>query len=296
MRREARRAASLLAAAILIAASSGATAAADDDAPAPAQTQAQAQAHNALAFSGQISGNVYTRDKKMLSGTTVAVVGSSGDSLHGSSTDPKGHYAVGDLEKDDYSVIVVPPSGAVLRKDGVRVRPLFRNLVDFVVDPGGPPAAMPPQIPEAVAEKGGTFALAVHLTTTEGRTVPEARVTVARVQGDAGSLTARTDAGGDAGFTGLRTAYYRITVRALGHVTWSLGPVLLQGSGAKSLDVRLMPFPLGHKEKIENLVVPIDPASPAAFDAEKPPEGAPSGQPGDGTTSPSPQGGPPSPR
>ena len=292
MRREARRAASLLAAAIFLAGTPGVSAAADDNAPAPGQ----APARNALAFSGQISGNVYTRDKKMLSGATVAVVGSSGDALHGSSTDPKGHYAVGDLEKDDYSVIVVPPSGAVLRKDGVSVRPLFRNLVDFVVDAGGPPAAMPPQIPDAVAEKGGTFALSVHLTSTEGRSVPEARVTVARVQGEGGSLTARTDAGGDAGFSGLRTAYYRITVRALGHVTWSLGPVLLQGSGAKSLDVRLMPFPLGHKEKIENLVVPIDPATPAAFDAEKPPEGAPSGQPGGGTTAPSPQGGPPSPR
>lgn len=228
----------------------------------------------ALSFSGQISGTVYSQSRDTLSGTAVAVVGSSGDTIRGSSTDERGHYVVKGLEKDEYSVLVMDPSGALIRKDRVNVRPLFRNLVDFILAPPGAPLPPQPSLPGGSADPGTGFTLEVMLSESDGSPVPEAWVTVAHVEEGAPARRARTDARGTVTLDSLAPGYYRLAARALGHVTWSLGPVLLQGDSPKKLQVSLLPFPLGHEERVEDLIVPVEPATPGKFLEESPPSPA----------------------
>jgi hypothetical protein len=228
---------------------------------------------SALPFSGQISGTVFTRTRGIVGSASVVVVGSSGERLYGTSTDEHGRYAVKGLEKDDYAILVMDPSGTLLRKGNVKVRPLFRNLVDFVTEPPGAPEPLLPRLPEPPAgQRPQDLSVTTTLVTKEGLPISEAWVNVVPLQGEAPSQRARSDPRGNVRLAGLSTGYYRITARALGHVTWSLGPLLLEGGGEKSLKLILLPFPLGHREKIENLLVPVEPATPDAFAAETRPE------------------------
>jgi hypothetical protein len=228
-----------------------------------------------LAFSGRISGTVYTMDNQPVQGASVVVIDEEGGSVHGSSTNQRGRYALTSLERATYSVLVMDPGGNVLRKDRVRVRPLFRNLVDFVTEPeGSPPAhihALPP--PQGGGELP-TLDLKGTLVTTDGEPIPEAWVTISAMNEEEYTLRARTDAEGSFRLLRVPPAQYRISARALGHITWSLGPVLLRSGKDISLRLSLLPFPLGHPENLEDMAIPVDPVPPEEFEKEAAPPGA----------------------
>lgn len=236
--------------------------------------QQESQAGDAVAFEGQISGTVYTSDKGYVSGTSVAVVGGKDPTIRGTNTDTRGRYAIKGLPRDQYAVLVMDPSGHLLRKDRVNVRPLFRNLVDFITGPPGAPEPVLPSLPGGETVELPSFTLEVELVSREGQPLAEAWVTAAPLSDEYSSRRARSDSGGELIFPDLPAGYYRLSARALGQVTWSLGPLLLQGPEDRRLQLSLVPFPLGHEERIENLIVPIQPARPEAFDAETAPAAA----------------------
>jgi hypothetical protein len=242
-------------------------------APSRAQEQAEfGQEESDLAFSGQVSGTVLTVEREPVRGVSVALVAEGGVRVHGTNTDEKGRYAVKGLERSTYSVMVMDPRGSLMRKDQVSVRPLFRNLVDFVAEPWGPPPT------RAWIRHVGDGEVEVHpaslkgsLITEKGEPVPEAWVTLSRMGVEEPSLRARTDAEGNFRLLEVSAGHYRISARALGHVTWSLGPIPLQEAKEISLKLTLLPFPLGHPENLEDLVVPVDPVPPEEFEKEDTP-------------------------
>ncbi len=222
-----------------------------------------------LAFSGQISGTVYTAQNQPVQGASVVVIDEEGDSVHGSSTNPRGRYILTNLQRATYSVLVMDPGGNVLRKDRVRVRPLFRNLVDFVTEPeGSPPAHVHPLPPPPGGEEPPTLDLKGTLVTTDDEPIPEAWVTVSAMSEEEYTLRARTDAEGRFRLLRVPPGHYRISARALGHITWSLGPILLRGGKEVALRLSLLPFPLGHPENLEDMAIPVEPVPPEKFEKE----------------------------
>jgi hypothetical protein len=91
---------------------------------------------------GQVNGTVLGPDRKGVPGLPVAVVPQDGRALYGTSTDPDGRYAVKGMPPGTYSVLVALPAG-VVRKDGIRIRPLFRSIVDFTVGSDTPAGTLP---------------------------------------------------------------------------------------------------------------------------------------------------------
>jgi hypothetical protein len=223
----------------------------------------------APAGTGQISGSVLSPSRQPVRGASVAVLPESGSTLHGTSTGDDGRYALRNLEPGVYSVLVLDPGGALLRKDRVHARPLFRNLVDFVAPAAAPGGAhLPSLAPAPGGEAPPAFDLHGLVLSAEGAPVPEAWAAVAPVGTEAPTLRARTDAEGKFRLLRIPCGYYRITVRSLGRVTWSLGPLLFGEPGERSLKLTLLPFMLGQPENPEDLLVPLDPATPEAFEKE----------------------------
>src|SRR5262245_6703281 len=86
----------------------------------------------ALEGVGQVNGTVLAKDRKAAPGLTVAAFGTSGN-VYGTCTDEYGRYAFRGLQADTYTIVVSVPAEGVVRKEGIRVRPLFRSIVDFTV-------------------------------------------------------------------------------------------------------------------------------------------------------------------
>lgn len=91
---------------------------------------------------GQVNGTVFGADRKGAPGLPIAVVPSDGRFLYGTSTDADGRYALKGMPPGTYTVMVGLPSG-VVRKDGIRIRPLFRSIVDFTLGGDAPGATLP---------------------------------------------------------------------------------------------------------------------------------------------------------
>ena len=234
-------------------------------APAPAPVAATPPATQAPATAGQISGTVQTPSRRPVGGASVAVMPNGGGGIFGGSTSIDGRFALRGLPTASYAVLVMDPGGSVLRKERVNVRPLFRNLVDFITEPAGSPRPHLPSLPPPT-DGAATFSLAGSLTAPDGQPISEAWVHVIPMGMEAPILRARTDAGGRFRLLQLAAGAYRITVRALGHVTWSLGPLFLDGGAEIDLRLAMLPFILGHPENPEDLLVPVEAMSPEEFE------------------------------
>lgn len=235
-----------------------------------------------LAFSGQISGTILTQGRQPVQGASVAVIDESGSAIYGSSTDERGRYAIKGLSSSTYAVLVMDPGGNVLRKENVNVRPLFRNLVDFVTEPTGSPSAHHHAAFDPSASAAAEVELTGSLVDEAGQPVPEAWVVLTPEDESVNALRARTDVEGKFRLLHVASAHYKLGARALGHVPWAMGPLQLSGEEI-SLKLALLPFPLGHPEVLEDLVVPVEPVPPSrykpeqALDQEQPPPGGASG-------------------
>jgi len=241
----------------------GATGAAADD-----EKAASPKATQAPATGGQVSGTVMSQARQPLRGVSVALIPAGGGALYGTSTGEGGRYALRDLGSGTYSVLVMDPGGSILRKERVNVRPLFRNLVDFLTEPAGSPRPHIPNLPPPEGGASATLDLTGSLITVDGAPIPEAWLIVAPTGAEAPSLRARTDAEGRFRLLRVPAGSYRITARALGHVTWSLGPLPLEAGKDVGLRLTLLPFPLGHPENPEDLLVPVEPVPPETFEKE----------------------------
>lgn len=226
----------------------------------------ESDAGKALASAGQISGTVLSADRKPVTGTSVAVVNEATAEIHGTNTNQRGRYSIKGLIHGTYSVIVMDPGGGLLRKEQVNVRPLFRNLVDFITEPEGAPPALPRTSKTFQAPSGiEPISLTGLIRELGGNPIPEAWVTLTPESGTQPSLRARTDVAGKFKLIQVSPGLFRIRVRALGHITWSLGPVRIEAQDPGTLVLGMVNFPLGHPETLENLLVPVEPATPEEF-------------------------------
>lgn len=218
---------------------------------------------------GQVSGTVLNPARQPVKGATVALILQGGMELYGTSTAEDGRYSVKSLRTGIYSVLVMDPGGTILRKERVNARPLFRNIVDFQTAPAGTAAPHVPSL-DVPTQAGAavTFDLTGLLKTSEGETIPEAWIVVAPLGAEASSLRARTDAEGRFRLLRIQAGYYRITVKSLGHITWSLGPILFAEPGEVNLELTLTAFHLGQPQNVDDLLVPVEPVTPESFDRE----------------------------
>jgi hypothetical protein len=210
---------------------------------------------------GQVNGAVFDKDHKGLPGLTVAAIASGASHLHGTSTDEGGRYAFKGLESGTYSIILAQSGGGVARKDAIRVRPLFRSIVDFSLTARLQPGELPAPEPSASAQVGGAESLTISwiLQGRDREPVPDATVTITPVQGAGGLQRCRTDGDGTCALNGVAPGVYRMSAKAPGYMTWSLAPVPLRGSGALRVSLLLVPFPMGFEGSVEDLLIPADP-------------------------------------
>jgi hypothetical protein len=220
---------------------------------------------------GQVSGTILTPAHQVVKGASVALIPEAGGVLYGASTGEDGRYALRNLANGSYAILVMDPGGNILRKDRVNVRPLFRNLVDFITEPAGaPPPHLPALQPPAEGATPATIDVTGSVITADDQPISEAWLTLRPMGGEAPLLRARTDAEGHFRLLHVQGGYFQITARGLGHVTWTLGPILLEPGHNLSVRLTLLPFLLGHPMNPEDFLVPVSPIPPEAFEKESP--------------------------
>ncbi len=292
---------------------------------------------------GQVNGTVFDTARKGVPGLSVAVIPEDGRALYGTSTDADGRYGVRGMPPGLYSVIVAVPGGAV-RKDAIRIRPLFRSIVDFNLSPqptavnlpglnagpaatpgrpaappgvsppspagipgpwgdlgqdsGGAGSGTPPPVPAPPADgaagappaPGGADASAGPATgavdppegsappapavdghAEEGMAItwilkgpeqisaPDAWVAAIPAGGEGHLRRDRTRPDGGTRLEGVAPGNYSLLVKAAGFMTWRMGPLPLNGDGELSVTMSLIPYPMGFKGTIEDVLIPFDP-------------------------------------
>ncbi len=223
---------------------------------------AAASLATAHAQVGQVNGTVIGRSARPVTGAAVALIPAETPAIYGTSTAEDGRYAFSGLPTDVYSVVVIPPRGGRARKDGIRVRALFRSIVDFdfAQPAGAAPLPSPPAAGDGAAGEASVLTCAIHNATRQP--VPDALVQVFPVGREGGARRVRTDAEGGCRIEGIAPGTYRILVVAPGFVTWILEPVPLDGAGDRTLHVTLQPFPMGFDGTLIDLLVPMEPIPP----------------------------------
>ena len=219
---------------------------------------------------GQVNGTVFDQSQKGIVGLPVALIPQAGAVIHGTSTENGGRYAFKGLEAGTYSVILSLPAGGALRKDGIRIRPLFRSIVDFTLAAETPQSSLPSVEAQAGGEgSAAALSLSCMLLGSDRAAVPDALVTLTPVEGQGRFRRCRTGSAGECAIADLPAGRYRISAKAPGFLTWSLGPLALKGSGPLTLSLTLVPFPMGFEGAIEDLLIPADPIPPPPPAANK---------------------------
>lgn len=216
---------------------------------------------------GQVNGTVFDQSRKGVVGLPVAVIPQSGGVINATSTENGGRYAFKGLAAGTYTVAVSVPARGVLRKDAIRIRPLFRSIVDFTLTPD-PSSGTLPQVtagPGGGVDGAGTsdaLTVTAALVGQDRLPVPDALLTMTPVDGAGRFGRCRTGPDGVCAPADLVEGTYRISVEAPGFITWSIGPLSIKGAGPVRLLVTLVPFPMGFEGTLEDLVIPVDPAAP----------------------------------
>jgi len=221
----------------------------------------------------QVNGTVLGKDRKGLPGLTVAAIMETGGVIYGTSTYEDGHYALKGLKAGSYSVVVVLPGNLVSRKDAIRLRPLFRSIVDFNLTSDAPgsslpaitPVAAPP--PDAEQAAGGRAEASISVTCalsgTDRAPTPDATLVLTPVEGAGRRRQGRTDSAGMCVVSDVPPGDYHMSVRAPGFITWSLGPAAMKEPGSLKVTLLLVPFPMNFEGTLEDKLVPADPIPPA---------------------------------
>jgi len=226
---------------------------------------------------GQVSGTIITPSRQVVKGASVALIPEGGGELYGTSTGEDGRYALRNLANGSYAILVMDPDGNILRKERVNVRPLFRNLVDFITEPAGaPPPHIPALQPPGAGEAPATIDITGLVITNDDRPISEAWLTLRPMGIEAPLLRARTDAEGRFRLLHVQGGSFQITARGLGHVTWTIGPLLFEPGRNVVVRLTLLPFLLGHPMNPEDFLVPVSPLPPEAFERES--QGSPNGE------------------
>ena len=222
---------------------------------------------------GQVNGAVFDKDHKGVPGLTVAVMASSSAQVHGTSTDEGGRYAFKGLQSGTYSVILAKSGSGIARKDAIRVRPLFRSIVDFSLVAGLQAGELPTPVPSASTQAGGGESLTISWTLLgrDREPIPDATVAITPVKGAGALQKCRTDGDGKCVLEGAAAGLYHMSARAPGYMTWALAPVPLGGSGALTVSLMLVPFPMGFEGSVEDLLIPADPIPPGKPAGSAPP-------------------------
>lgn len=214
---------------------------------------------------GQVNGSVFDQTRKGVVGLPVAVIPQTGGVIHATSTENGGRYAFKGLEAGTYTVVVSVPARGVLRKDAIRIRPLFRSIVDFMLVTDLPSGALP-AVMAAVAADGAGASAALTITATlvgqDRSPIPDALLTMTPVGGEGKFGRCRTGPDGICAPGELVEGIYRISAQAPGFITWGIGPLPIKGTGSVRLALTLVPFPMGFEGTLEDLVIPIDPTAP----------------------------------
>jgi len=217
----------------------------------------------AWAQIGQVNGTVLRADRTPVVGASVALIPKVSHVIWATSTAQDGRYAFKGLAADTYSVVVMIPGGGAVRKDGIRVRALFRSIVDFNLQSDPMDAGLPPLPPVEEAQREPTFTFSATLINPEREPSPDALVTLIPIAGDGAIARCQTKADGACELAGVPEGTYRISARAPGFMTWTLYPVVFKGTGDIEFDLALVAFPMGFRGSFEDLLVPTEPVPPA---------------------------------
>ena len=227
------------------------------------------------SVNGQINGTVLDAARKGAVGLSVAAIPAAAPVIYGTSTDPTGRYGFRRMEMDSYTVVVSHIRGAA-RKTGIRVRPLFRSIVDFTTPPDAPQDPLPPatpaapQTPEAEAAAPSSVTIDCQLLDPDRVPVPDAWVILIPMGGEGALRRCRTDPEGACALVDVTEGAYRISARAPGFMSWLIGPMPVKGTGKLTLALTLVPFPMGFAGSLEDLLVPADPIPPKSPPASTP--------------------------
>ena len=215
-----------------------------------------------LAQIGQVNGTVLGANRKGITGASVALIPKTGRVIYGTSTGGDGRYAFKGLGADVYSVVVILPEGGVARKDGIRVRALFRSIVDFNLVSDLVNATLPPLPASEQADPNAAFSFSATLSGPDRQPSPDAAVSLIPVDGDGIMQRCLTKVEGTCVMREVPDGTYRISARAPGFMTWTLGPIAFKDSGDMGFTLALVNFPMGFRGGFEDLLVPTEPIPP----------------------------------
>jgi hypothetical protein len=216
----------------------------------------------AVAQVGQVNGTILSHDRQAVAGASVALIPQNSSIIYGTSTGKDGRYAFKGLAADTYSVVVLPLGGGVARKDDIKVRALFRSIVDFNLAADGNEATLPPPAGPADGEGAGPFAFSCELTDPSRDAIPDATVVLLPVEGDGEMRHDRTAVDGRCRNGSVPGGIYRIAAKAPGFISWSIGPVALRGLTELELALSMEAFPMGFRAGVEDLLIPPEPIPP----------------------------------
>ena len=213
---------------------------------------------------GQIRGEVSGPEGDPLIGISIVLAPTSrADVVYATSTDDKGRYALNGLVADRYRIRADGQGFVTEMKEGVRVQPPFRAIIDFEMAPAPPGLAA--EEPATAEETGWMESIRGLFVNAEGEPVLEGSVVLQR-RGSAGDIFyARTDPDGRFSFSHLPAGQYDVTTRSPGLIPLHLVNRTLPAGDV--LHVRLIAprYPLSFKGWLDDLLPPesaVPPPSP----------------------------------
>jgi protocatechuate 3,4-dioxygenase beta subunit len=218
---------------------------------------------------GKIRGAVYDSKKKPLAGMMVQLISKDeGGLLQVTGTDEKGQYLFQDLPPGAYDVEVGAEGYRQQRKGKILVRPPFRNIVDFQIEPLRPGEAagsgsLLPGPPKRTASPettgtGDRVAVRGRLLDQQKRPVQEASVTFIPLVGK-GVYQASSGVDGTFSIDLVPAGRYRVRVVSPGHVALDLDSVEVQAPHGLDLRLLLVDYPLNIKGDQDTTLLPEQP-------------------------------------
>src|SRR5262245_6810138 len=272
---------------------SGRTGRCEDAPPAPSPTPAPAAGPGAgvsdnkpaRGVFGTIMGTIFDVKKRPLSGWMVQLSSRGEDSLlRVTGTNENGQYVFKDLPAGTYD-IEVQAASEEHKKGRIEVRPPFRNIVDFQIDPGTPEKPNPlqgiapktsgstgPENAAAPVEAPAVVGVRGLFVDAQKRPVSEVSVTLVSLEKEAIAFQSFSDDEGSFAIQAVPPGRYHVLVFSPGYVPIDLKSIEVRPAAGLNLRLSLVDYPLNTKERPEERLpreepIPAPEPSPAPTSA-----------------------------
>ena len=236
-------------------------------------TMSGAASPDPIAGKGQLRGSVSGPDEEPLIGVSIVLVPTQNNHvLYATSTDEGGKYGFNGLLTDVYQVYAEGQGFASVVKKRISVKPPFRAIIDFEMQPIGPGEAtvMPGSDADPGAVEPGTVGQVEGVFVDgKGEPVLEGSVVFRRLDDADDVFYAQTDEQGHFSQSNLPAGVYDITTKSPGLIPLHLFANALTPTDVFHLRLVAPTYPLSFRGWIADLLpteIPVPPPLPHEID------------------------------